>query len=203
MSELVIIGASAMGREVCSYAIEIGMKVRGFLDSRPTVLSGFVGYPPILDSCDGYRIHENDVFVCAVGEPEAKRRYAETILDRGGRFVTVLHPTAYIGSNVVIGEGCIICPHVTITNDVRIGSHVIVNNNVSVSHDNIIGSYTTICPGCCLAGRVNVGEGCFIGTASTIIPDVSLGDNMYAGAGSVVVQSFASGRIMGVPAKLK
>ena len=203
MSQLVIIGASAMGREACSYAIESGMKVKGFLDSRPMILSGFVGYPPILGACDGYRIHEDDVFVCAVGEPEAKRRYAEFILGKGGRFVSVLHPTAYIGSNVVIGDGCIICPHVTITNDVRIGSHVIVNNNVSVSHDNIIGSYTTICPGCCLAGRVNIGEGVFIGTASTIIPDVSLGDNMYVAAGSVVVRSFASGRIMGVPAKLK
>ena len=38
MSRLVIIGASAMGRETSAYARECGMVVKGFLDSRTNIL---------------------------------------------------------------------------------------------------------------------------------------------------------------------
>ena len=41
MKHLVIIGASALGREVCSYAAVCGIKVKGFLDSRANVLDDY------------------------------------------------------------------------------------------------------------------------------------------------------------------
>ena len=40
MSRLIIIGASAMGRETSAYAHECGMEVKGFLDSRTNILDG-------------------------------------------------------------------------------------------------------------------------------------------------------------------
>lgn len=203
MSKLVIIGASAMGREVYAYAIDSGMIVKGFLDTRSALLKGFGGYPPVLGSSDEYDVCEDDVFVCAVGDPGKKERYVEPILHKRGRFVSIVHPTAYIGMNVAMGEGCIICPHVSISNDSQIGRHVIVNSNVSINHDTEVGTWTTICPGCHLAGRVKIGERVFIGIGATVIPDVSLGDNMYVAAGATVVQSFSAGRIMGTPAILK
>lgn len=200
MNTLVIIGARAMGREACAYAQEAGFKVKGFLDSKADALSGFDGYPEVLASVEDYRISSEDEFVCALGDPECKQRYVDSIAARGGRFVSIVHPTAYVGRNVKIGAGSIICPNATITNDTILGEHVILNVGASINHDNRIGDFSTICPGCRLAGRVTIGKYVFIGTGALIIPDVSLGDNVYVAAGATVTRSFKAGRLMGVPA---
>ena len=200
MSKLVIVGASAMGREAFAYATEAGMAVRGFVDSRANILDGLHGYPPVLGSVEDYGIRSDDVFVVAIGEPAAKMRYAVTIRERGGRFVNVVHPTAYLGMNVTLGTGCIIAPHTSITNDTIIGAHVILNLNASINHDNRIGDGCTICPGARLAGRIVIGENVFIGTGATIIPDVELGRGVLVAAGAVVTKSFQAGTLFGIPA---
>ena len=203
MSKLVIVGARAMGRETFAYACECGIEVKGFLDSNADAFDGFDGYPPILDSVEEYRPRDEDVFVVALGDPVHKVRYAEIIVEKGGRFTSVIHPTAYVGKNVRVGAGCIICPNTTITNDTEVGAHVIINIGASVNHDNRIGDGSTICPGARLAGRVRIGKGVFVGTGALIIPDIQLGDNVFVAAGATVTKSFTSGRLMGVPARLK
>ena len=200
---LIIIGARAMGRETCTYAQEAGLTVKGFLDSKADALSGFADYPPVLGAVEDYQIVDGDVFVCALGNPEFKQRYVDVVAAKGGQFVSVVHPTAYVGHNVRIGDGSIICPNATITNDTVLGEHVILNVGASINHDNRIGAFSTICPGCRLAGRVTIGKYVFVGTGALLIPDVSLGDNVYVAAGATVTRSFAAGRLMGVPACLK
>lgn len=202
MSQLVIIGARAMGRETYAYARDAGMNVKGFLDSDSQALESFSGYAPILSSVEDYRPVKDDVFACALGDPEIKRKYVEIVLEKGGEFVSVIHPRAYVGQNVRIGKGCIICPNSTITNDVAIGDHVIVNVNASVNHDNDIGDYVTICPGCHLAGRVTLGKAVFLGIGTSVVPDVELGNGVFVAAGATVTKSFPEGRLKGVPAEL-
>ena len=197
---LVIIGASAMGRETCAYAMESGIAVKGFLDSRMNLLSDMKGYPPILGPADDYKIEKSDVFICAVGDPKAKCQYVEMIEGKGGKFVSVVHPTAYIGMNVQIGNGCVVAPHVSISNDTIVGNHVIVNLNASISHDNRISDGCTICPGCHLAGWVTLGKKVFVGIGVSVIPHVSLGEGVFVAAGAVVTKSFSSGCLMGIPA---
>ena len=201
MKRLIIIGASAMGRETCVYAQDCGMKVKGFIDSRSWILDKFTNYPPILGSVNEYLPSDEDVFVCAIGEPDQKRKYVTIIEQKGGVFVSVIHPSSYVCKSVTLGKGCIVCPNATITNDSEIGSHVILNVNASINHDNHIGDYATICPGCHLAGRVKVGTGAFVGTGTVIIPDITLGDGVFVAAGATVVKSYASGRLMGTPAR--
>ena len=203
MPKLVIIGARAMGRETCAYAQDAGFCVKGFLDEKTNALDGFVGYPPILATVEKYEVAEDDLFVVALGEPEYKYKYAEMVAAKGGKFVSVIHPSVYIGKNVKVGVGCIICPNSTITNDTVLGDHVIVNVNASINHDNRIDDLSTICPGCHLAGRVRIGSHVFIGIGASLIPDVTLGNGVYVAAGSTVTRSFESGRLMGVPAVAK
>lgn len=208
MKNLVIIGAGPMGREACHYARECGtgLAVKGFLDTRANLLDGFAGYPPVLGDVAGYAPEENDVFVCAVGDPAAKMRYAEEIAGKGGKFVSLVHPKAYVGMNTSIGEGSIIAPGAVITTDAAIGKHVIVNVGSTISHDCAIGDGTTISPGCHIAGNCSLGPGTFLGTGANLIPHVKLGggaEPVYVAAGATVVKSFETGLLMGVPAKPK
>ena len=201
MSNLIIIGASAMGRETCTYARDCGMKVKGFLDSRQELLDDYDGYPPVISSVEEYQPEEDDVFVCALGMPNQKRIYCDMLIERGGRFISVIHPKAYIGPNVKIAEGSIIAPNSTVTADVRIGVHVIVNINASVSHDCEIGDYATISPGCSIAGWCTIESGVFMGVSSSCIPHIKLGKDVFVAAGALVIRDVVSGRVMGVPAK--
>lgn len=202
MSErLVIIGASAMGRETCRYALDIGMAVEGFLDSRSDLLASTDGYPPIIGTCDGFRPRQGNVFVCAIGDPSIRREYVE--LMHGVKWATIVHPLAYVGCGVNIGEGSVVCPHVTVTCDVNVGRHVILNINASVSHDCRIGDFATLSPGCNVAGRCEIGCGAFLGVSASVIPDVKIGDGCLVAAGAVVTASTTALRVMGVPAKPK
>jgi len=192
-----------MGRETYAYAVESGMSVKGFLDSDADALDGYPGYPPILCAVEDYVPAADDEFVCAIGDPEWKMKYVAEIAAKGGRFAKVIHPSSYIGHDVTIGDGCIVCPNCAITNDTVLGDHVIVNVGTSLNHDGRYGNGVTISPGCRVAGRCTVGERVFMGVGVTLIPDVVLGDGVYVAAGACVTKSFASGRIMGVPAILK
>lgn len=200
---IIIVGASAMGREAYIYAKECGFDVAGFLDTRSEVLAPFHGYPPVLGTVDEYRFKNTEKCVVCVGDPDVRFHYVGQLKARHASFARIVHPTAYIGMNVSIGDGSIVCPRVSITCDTNIGSHVIVNCGASINHDNKIGDFTTICPSCTLAGRVTVGRKVFLGTGTIVIPDITLGDGVVTGAGAVVTKSFNSGKLVGVPARCR
>ena len=126
MSNLIIIGASALGRETYAHARACGLAVKGFLDSRTGLLDRFPGYPPILSSAEEYSVSKEDVFVCAVGDPDERRHYVEMVAAKGGRFVSVVHPSAVLGMNASIGAGCIIQPFAVVGNDASIGQHALI-----------------------------------------------------------------------------
>ena len=92
MKKLIIIGASAMGRETYDYARDCKIEVKGFLDSRKTILDNYEGYPRIIGPVDEYTPCAEDVFICAIGDPVQKRRYCEEIAAKGGQFISIVHP---------------------------------------------------------------------------------------------------------------
>lgn len=186
---LIIIGARALGRETCVYARDAGLDIKGFLDSNAAVLDDFPGYPPVLGSAEAYDPREEDRFVVALGDPACKLRYAEMIAAKGGRFASVVHPAAWIGANVVIGEGAIICPRAVLTCDIRLGRHVTVNVGAVVNHDTRIGDGASVCAGCTLAGRVEVGRGVYLGAGATLASDIGIGDGVHIAVGATVTDS--------------
>jgi sugar O-acyltransferase (sialic acid O-acetyltransferase NeuD family) len=202
---LLIIGARAMGREACNYAKECGFVVKGFLDSDKSALDGFDGYPEILDTAEDYTPNSDDVFVCAIGDPKYRQYYTSIMSLKGAKFCSIIHPTAYVGPNVQIGEGSIICPNATLTCDLTLGRQVIVNVNSSISHDCSIGDFCSISPGVSIAGRVRINNFAFLGVGVKVIPDVELASNVIVGAGAVVTKSCCSKGVtlVGVPAKPK
>ena len=124
MKNLIIVGARAYGREVYNIAIQTkeyntDWTVKGFLDNDDSVLSNYSeSYPRIISSIEDYIIQPNDVFICALGSPDTKKYYIQKILDKGGEFTNIIHPSAVINTiNVHIGHGVIICPLTYISND--------------------------------------------------------------------------------------
>lgn len=205
---LIIVGASAMGREVFHYAEEcIGVNaawklVAGFLDDRTHILDSYQGYPAIMGSVENYQPKEDELYVCCIGDPLHRLAFTKKLLDQGACFSSVVHPRAYVGKNVKIGDGSVICPGAVVTADSHLGRHVIVNVNASISHDCEVGDCTTVSPGCTIAGWCKIGAQVFMGVQSAVLPGVTIAHNVVLGAGAVAIRDVAEpGTYVGCPAK--
>ena len=86
----------------------------------------------------------------------------------GQRHPTALvHPTATIGKNVLLGPYCVIGAHATIGDGCWIGSHTVIENDVS------IGARTILHP------HVFVGSACEVGSDCEIHPHTSIGSDGF------------------------
>ena len=120
------------------------------------------GYPypvGILGDVNSYRIEEDDVFIGAIGDPRDKVKYYSPIVERGGRFINLIHPRANIGTNVRLGTGIVMGPFASITCDARVGNHVSIGALSNVAHDTEVGDWCQISSHCGLNGNAALGEG--------------------------------------------
>ena len=206
MRHLVIVGAGGFGREMYGAArgaVGYGnvFDIKGFLDERPDALDGFAGYPPVVGTPGGYAIGPDDVFITALGDIAARRRCAELVEGRGGKFVSVIHRTATLGSNVRVGEGSFVAPNVVLTADVSVGRHACVFHNTSIGHDTVLGDFSHVYAQCAIGGSVRIGEGAAVYPGAQIVPRRTVGDGAVVGIGSVVVLNVPAGTtVFGNPA---
>jgi sugar O-acyltransferase (sialic acid O-acetyltransferase NeuD family) len=207
MKRLLIIGAGGFGREVLNWALDVlpenrNWEVGGFLDANPAVLDAYDCGFPILDDPLNYVPEDNDRFICAIGHPLTKLRVCRSLNERGAQFITLIHPTAVVGSRCIIGEGCVFCPGAVVTTDVKIGEFVMINLQSTIGHDVIVADGCTLSPHADVNGYASLGEGVFLGTHAVILPGAKIGDYAIVGAGSVVLKNVKAGAtVMGVPAK--
>ena len=208
MKDLCIIGARGFGREIYSAALEcVGYgeeyTVKGFLDDDEHALDLTPGYPPIIDSVEHYQPTQNDVFVCALGNPRWQKHYVEIILEKGGQFISLIHPTAGIGKNTTIGCGCFILKDVGLSCDISIGDFVTIQARALLGHDVKIGCFNHIGSNSFMGGYVRLGDHNTVHPGSIILPHVEIGDNCIVGAGSVVIKRVKDGdTVYGNPAKV-
>ena len=208
MTNLIIIGARGWGREVCHIAevcISAGADfvIKGFLDDRTTALDGYKGYPPILSSVEAYLPQANDVFTCALGDPHLKKHFADIIKSKGGKFISLIHPSAHIGNNAQIGEGCIFSIYTNVGQDVTIGDFVTFDGYASVGHDCHIGGYTHIGSQSSIGGFSTIEENVTIHPGARIVPHTRVGENVVIGVGSIVLKKIKPNCVVfGNPAKV-
>ncbi len=207
MKDLIIIGARGFGRELYDLATQCTAynkewTIKGYLDDKQDALEGYDGFPPILGPVETYEVQPNDVFVCALGSIEFKKKYVNIILEKGGKFTNIIHPTAVISNLAKIGTGFIISAFSYVSCNVTIGDFVTIQTHTGIGHDGVVKDWAVINAYVFLGGFCEVGEGTFVGPGAKVIPYKKLGDYSTVGIGSVVMKNVKPNvTVFGSPAK--
>jgi acetyltransferase EpsM len=126
-----------------------------------------------------------------------------TKLEKKIDFLKLIHNSANIYENSIIGKGSIVSENVLIKSNVRIGKFCIINSNAVISHDSRVDNFVNISLGAIIAGNVNIGRNSFVGMGSSIIHNCKVGKNVLIGAGSVVLKNIPDNVVVfGNPAKI-
>ncbi len=204
MKDILIIGAG----DQCKIIIDMlsnskAYRVLGMIDvlGKKGNLDKKILGKPILGSMDDVPKYAGSLSVVAIGDCE-KRRKLVAAIKPSLRFVTLIHPRAYVSKSVVIGEGSMISVNAVINPNASIGQHCIINTAATIDHDCRIGDFVSVSPGVHIAGNVVVGQGTLIGIGASVKDNVRIGKNCVIGAGAVVIDDIPDNSIaVGVPAK--
>ena len=166
---------------------------------------------------NGYRVIDQESFLSASGErffniaiadSKLRESIVESATKRGAKAFEICWPDNVRLDAISIGEGAILCPHVTITSNVEIGDYFHANIYSYIAHDCCIGNYVTFAPGVKCNGRVVIEDHAYIGTGAVLKQGsadkpLRIGANAIVGMGAVVTKDVAPGSVVvGNPARI-
>jgi UDP-3-O-[3-hydroxymyristoyl] glucosamine N-acyltransferase len=118
-----------------------------------------------------------------------------------GPDVNVIHPTAIISKNALIGDNVGIGPY-AIVGDATIGNDCVIHAHVSIGDKVVLGKAVEVFPGALIGKEPNdagatarmpifdrmieIGDGCSIGPNAVVFYDVTIGSNTMLGDGASI-----------------
>jgi len=200
--KLIIIGASGHGKVVADIAIKMNKwQSIAFLDDDESIKTS-MGLEVIGNTAEAFTYKEEADFFVAIGSNATREKIQEKLIEQGLSVVSLIHPSAVIGTDVEIGIGSVVMAGVVVNSSSRIGKGCIVNTSSSLDHDNVIKDYVHISPGVMTAGSVEIGKSTWLGIGSVVSNNVNICSGCKVGAGAVVVKDITEpGTYVGVPVR--
>ena len=200
--KLIIIGASGHGKVVADIAIKMNKwQSIAFLDDDEAIKTS-MGLEVIGKTADAFTYKDEADFFVAIGSNATREKIQEKLIEQGLNVVSLIHPSAVIGTDVEIGFGTAVMAGVVLNSSTRIGKGCIINTSASLDHDNNIEDYVHISPGVRTAGSVEIGKCTWLGIGSVVSNNVNICSGCKVGAGAVVVKDITEpGAYVGVPVR--
>ena len=125
---LLILGAGDHGQETYELAqsLRVFSKI-AFLDDDTTLTN-------TLGTCEAPErfLDEYPAAIPAVGDEATRKRFMTRLADKGFVIPTLIHPSAVVSSNAVIGAGTVVCARATIGTNAHIGCGCIISSGATI-----------------------------------------------------------------------
>lgn len=162
------------------------------------VLGGLKDIPSLIED-DYYFINA----IGKIGFQEDRIALIESLPIPPERYVTFIHPLAYVAPNVKLGYGTVVLPNCSISPGTKLGNHCRLMVNAIVGHNNTIGDYCFFAASSCTGAYLTLGDGVFVSLNATIREFLTLGNYSTVGMGAVLTKDTQENEIwIGNPAKL-
>lgn len=190
----VLLGAGGHAKVVVDALKSQGIKLDGVVDPELSKAHSFWRHLSVLGNDDWLIAQEAKEFILVNGlgslpGNSLRQRLFERFKLAGFEFLSVIHASTTIGSDVTLGEGSQIMAGAILQADSSIGSNTIINTGSTIDHDCRIGKNVHIAPGVTVSGDVVIDDNVHVGTGASVIQGVRIGKYSIVGAGAVVVQS--------------
>lgn len=208
MKNLIIIGAGGFGLEIYqltknSLGYGTDFLIKGFIDDDLTRLDNYNYLPIILNTIDEYKIKDDDVFINSIGNVIQKKIISQKIIDKGGKFINIIHKSSIVFTDLNDREGIFIGPNVTISSNCRIGNHVLIQTGAIVGHDSYVGDWTRLDSYVVVVGGVIIKNEVIVHTSAVINHNIIIEEGACIGALSFVIRNVKSKTtVFGNPATL-
>lgn len=151
---------------------------------------------------DGEFLRSHEIAIGS-GGAAIRRRFASTILSRGGALATVFHPACVVSRFASVGAGTVVAANAAIGPNATLGLCCIINTAASADHDDILEDGVNLSPGVHLAGAVTCCEDAFLGVGAVVVPGVRIGRRAIVGAGATVIADVPDDvTVAGTPARI-
>ena len=196
---IIIAGASGFGREVAWVLkrMDHGAEIAGFCDDDPGKAEFVEEVAPYLGGVEETIASYADCsFFCAIGNNQIRKKVCSLFVEAGVDIAKVIDPSSVVAPKVVVGAGSFIGINSVVSVSCSIGSGVIINHNVTVGHDVNVQDFAQLCPGVCVSGGCEIGEGALLGTLAGTIPLKRIGAWATLGAGVTTLRNVPDGTSM-------
>lgn len=179
--------------------------VVGFIDDEPSTHGQQSQGIKVIGGREALKKHENAHVLAVPGNSKDfknRKRIIDSLKVEPRQWATVIHPSAIIATDAVIGENCLIMGHVVISSGVKLGSHCIILPNTVISHDVVIEEYCCIGSNVSVSGYVHIKAESYIGSGVSIKERIKVGQQALIGIGSTVIRDVPDSKVVvGNPAK--
>jgi sugar O-acyltransferase (sialic acid O-acetyltransferase NeuD family) len=168
-----IVGAGGYGRVALDVMLASGFgdRVLGFYDDAHAALSGEVRGVPILGDVGMLKSMlsvEPVHIVVAITDNEARLQVANSLRGLGARFLTPVHPEAYVSEAAVIGDGSVVAAGAIVHPDAAVGSHCFLGPRAVVERDAEVGAGTWISAGAIVGPGARIGARVVLGQNASV-----------------------------------
>ena len=190
----IVVGSSGHAKVVIDcIEKENKYEIIGLLDRFKEVGSSSFGYKIIGKEEDLQNLikkHKIEGGIIAIGDNFIRYTVYDKILKDVPQFnfIKVIHPSAQIARNVLIGKGTVIMANTTISSEATVGNFCIINNNSSLDHDSEMLDYSSLAPGSSTGGNVKIGLFTAVSLGAKVIHGITIGEHTIIGAGSNVIK---------------
>ncbi|MEV4988861.1 acetyltransferase [Pseudarthrobacter sp. LMD1-1-1.1] len=205
MSELILIAASGLAREVLAMVRSSGQyDVVGLLDDDKEMAGVTVDGAPVLGTIDDAAKYTHAFVLVCIGSGRVREAVVERLTALGlteARYAIAVDPSVQYPEGCRVGRGSILLRNVTLTAAVTLGSHVVAMPSVTFTHNDDVADFATFAAGVSLGGGVRIGRGAYLGMNASVRERTSVGAYATVGMGAAVLSNVPDGQTwVGVPA---